>query len=92
VTVLQPFAVVDHRGHSGFDAVVIAIDHSMLADFAVVEANGLKFSDEEFDILTQRASVALQCQNVMGLLVDDLTPDYSLSPLMGRFAETLSNC
>jgi hypothetical protein len=31
---------------------VIAIDRSMLADFAVLEANGFLLGEEDFDILT----------------------------------------
>ena len=72
VRLLEPFGIVDHRGHFGFDAVAIGIDPSMLTDFAVLEANGLLLGDEELDILTQRALVAFQRENVISLLVDDL--------------------
>src|SRR5208283_1346860 len=80
MTILQPSDIVDYSGDSGLDAVVIGIDRSMLADFAVLEANGFLLGDEDIDILTQRALVAFQRQDIVSLLVDDLLRDVSLTP------------
>ncbi len=54
--------VVDHRGYSALDAVVIDIDRPVLADFAVLETNGFVLGDEDLDILTQRALVCLSAR------------------------------
>jgi peroxiredoxin len=51
---------MDHRGQWCFDAIVIDINRSMLADSAVLEANGLLLGDEDLDTLAQRALVALE--------------------------------
>jgi hypothetical protein len=37
MTVLQPFEIVDDRDDLGLNAVVIATDHPVLADFAIHE-------------------------------------------------------
>jgi hypothetical protein len=80
VTVLQPFRIVDHRGDPGFDAIVIAIDRSILADFAVLESHGFLLGDENIDIRAERALVAFQRENVIGLFVDNLLRDIALAP------------
>ena len=79
MTILQPSDIVDHRGDSGLNAVVIGIDRSMPADVAVLEANGLLLGDEDFDILPQRALVAFQREDIISLLVDDLLRDVALT-------------
>jgi hypothetical protein len=52
VVLLQPFDIVDHCGDPGLDPVVIAIDRPVLADFAVLEADGFLLGAEDLDILT----------------------------------------
>jgi hypothetical protein len=39
---------------------VIAIDHSILANFTVLEAHGFLLGDEDIDILAEGALVGLQ--------------------------------
>jgi hypothetical protein len=44
---------------------VIAIDRPVLADFAVLEADGFLLGDEDLDILAQLTLVAFQSQDVI---------------------------
>ena len=59
MALLQPFGVVDHRGDAGPDTVMVAIDRSILADFAVREAHGFLLGGEDLGILPQRTLIAL---------------------------------
>ena len=68
---LQPCNIVDHRVGSGLDAAVIAIDRFVPADRGILEFPGFLLSDENLDILAQGALIALQRENVIGLLLDD---------------------
>ena len=72
VAFLQPGDIVDHRIGSGFDAAMIAVDRLMAADRRILEALGFLLGGEQLDVLAQRALIAFERQNVIGLLVDDL--------------------
>jgi hypothetical protein len=50
-----------------------------LADFAVLKAHGFLLGDEDLDILAQRPLIALQREDVVGFLVEDLLRDVSLA-------------
>ena len=58
---------------------MIAIDRLIAADRRVLEAVGLLLGDEELDILAQRALVAFQREDVIGLLVEDFLGDVALA-------------
>ena len=70
--VLQPLYVGADRGRAGFDAAVIALDNRVgrgdLAVGVVEIAN---------DIIMQRALVALQRQDLVAPLIDDLLGDFA---------------
>src|SRR5882724_13081074 len=80
VAVLQPGDVVNDGGGSGLDAAVIAVDCLIAADLGVLEPLGLLLGHEDLDILAERALVALQGQDVIGFLVDDLLRNLALTP------------
>src|SRR5450631_2882237 len=75
----QPSDIVDHGGGSRLDAAVIAIDRLMPADCRVFETIGFLFGGEHLYILAQRALVAFQREDVIGLLVHDLRGDFPLT-------------
>ena len=67
-------------GHATrLDAAVIAIDRFVPADRRVGKTLGFLLVGEQFDILAQPALVALQRQDVVGLLVDDLARNLALA-------------
>ena len=72
MALLEPGDIVDDSDRPGLDAAVITIDRLVFADSGILEVAGLLLGREEFDILSQRALITLQGQNVVGLLVDDL--------------------
>ena len=53
----------------GLDAAVIAIDGLVAGDGGVLEILGFLLGREQFDVFPQRALIALQGQDVVGLLV-----------------------
>ncbi len=63
----------------GLDAAVVAVDGGVLADGRIFERDRLLFAGEQFDIVAQRALVALQREDVIGLLVDDRLRDFALA-------------
>ena len=71
VPFLEPCDVVDDSGGSGFDAAVIAIDSRIPADRAVVKVARFLLGHEERDVGVERALIALQGEDVAGLLVED---------------------
>ena len=70
---------MDDGGGPGFDAAVIAIDRLVPADLGVLEVPGFLLGHEKLDILTQRALIAFQREDVVGLLVDDFRSDVALA-------------
>ena len=58
---------------------MIAVDCRVLADLGVSKVPGLLLGCKDRDILVQRALVALQRQDVVSLLVDDLFHDLALA-------------
>src|SRR5262249_34087949 len=76
---LQPSYIVDRRIGSGFDAAVIAIDGLMLGNLGVAKAIGLLLGSEQLDIFTQRALIAFERENVIGLLIEDFLGDVALA-------------
>jgi hypothetical protein len=84
VAFLQPGDIVDDGGGSGLDAAVIGVNRLVTADRCVLEACGFLLGDEDLDILAQRFLIVLLCQDVVGLLVDDLLRDVALAPSSGH--------
>ena len=76
---LQPGDIVDDGDGPGLDAAVIAIDGLVPADGGVLEILGFLLGREQFDVFPQRALIALQGQDVVGLLVHDLPGDGALA-------------
>src|SRR5258708_33863246 len=72
VAVLQPGDVVNDGGGSGLDAAGVAGDCLIAADLGGLEPPGLLLGPQDPDIPAQPALVALQGQDVIGLLVEDL--------------------
>src|SRR3972149_6806751 len=75
MTFLQPSHVVERGVSSGFDAAVVAVDRLMSGDFGVLETAGLLLGGENLDVLAQRALIAFERQDVVGLLVQDFLGD-----------------
>ena len=69
---LQPIDIMEDRVRPGFDTAVVAIDRLIAADMGILEAVGLLLGGKELDILAQRALIAFEGEDVIGLLVDDL--------------------
>ena len=61
------------------DTAVVAIDGLIAADMGILEAVGLLFGGKELDILAQRALIAFEGEDVIGLLVDDLLGNVALA-------------
>src|SRR4051794_30730264 len=76
---LQPGDVVDDGGGPGLDAAVIAVDGFVPAAGGLFEAVARLLGHEEFDILAQRALVAFQGEDVIGLLIEDCPGDVTLT-------------
>ncbi len=55
---LEPGHVMDRGVGSGLDAAVVAVDGLMAADFCILEAIGLLFGGEQFDILAKSPLIA----------------------------------
>src|SRR5580692_11181812 len=70
---------MDDGGLPGFDPAVIAIDGLVAADLGILEIHGLLLVDEEFDVVFERALVALQGEDVIGFLVEDRLRDVTLA-------------
>ena len=64
---------------AGLDAAVVAVDGGVPADRRILERNRLLLASEQFDIVAQRSLVALQREDVVGLLVDDFLCDFALA-------------
>ena len=79
MVVLQLADVLENGDRPGLDAAVVAVDGPVLADFRILERDRLLLAGEQFDIVAQRALVALQRKNVIGLLVDDCLRDFALA-------------
>lgn len=79
VTPSEPCDIVDDGGGPGLDAAVMAIDGLVAADRGVLEAHGFLLGHEEIDIGAERALVALQGEEVIGLLVEDFLDDAALA-------------
>ena len=94
---LQPGDVMDDGDGSSLDASVVAIDAFVAADGGVLEIAGFLLGREEFDVIAQRALIALQGQNVVRLLVQDLLGDVwqpmasmvTIAPSMTSIANSL---
>ena len=59
MALLQPFDVMDNGGCAGLNPAVVTVNGGVLADFAVGEAAGLLPGGEQFNIIAQRALIAL---------------------------------
>ena len=79
MALLQPGDVVDDGDVAGFDPAVVAVDGPVGADRGVGETPLFLLVCEQLDVVAQRALVALQGQDVVGLLVDDLLGDGALA-------------
>jgi hypothetical protein len=80
VAFLQPFHIVNDGGDAGLNAPIVGIDRLRPADRRVGEVLRLLLDDEQFDIVAQRALIAFQAKDVVGLLLDDLLSDRALTP------------
>src|ERR1700693_6309296 len=58
---------------------MIAVDGFMSGDLGIAEAIRLLLGGEQLDILAQRALVALEGENVIGILVEDFLGDVALA-------------
>ena len=79
VAVLQPADVVENSDRPGLDAAVVAVDGRVLTDRCILECYRLLLLGEQLDIVAQRALVAFQREDVVGLLVDDCLRDFALA-------------
>src|SRR5215831_4679316 len=77
---LEPCHVVDDRVTTRLDAAMIAVDGFMAADFGVLECACLLFGDEEFHVVAERSLIALEREDVIGLLLQNLFGDGALAP------------
>lgn len=82
MVLLKPVDVVDDGDVPGLDATVIAIDRTGAAHGSVLEIAGFLLGNEEFDIIAQRALIAFEGEDVVGLLVQDLLGDGTLADPM----------
>ena len=85
VTLLQPADVVNDGDGAGLDAAVVAVDALVPADGGVLEVIGFLLVGEQLDVLAQRALIALQGEDVVGLLVQDFLGDGALADPMRRW-------
>jgi hypothetical protein len=67
----QPLYLVDRRIGSRFDAAMIGVDRLVPADRRVLETIGFLLGGGHADILAQGSLIALERDDVIGLLVDD---------------------
>ena len=63
----------------GFDPTVLAIDGLGSADLGVLEIDPLLLVDKQLDVVSERALVALQGEDVIGFLVEDRLRDVTLA-------------
>jgi hypothetical protein len=63
---------------------VIAVDRGVLTDLCIGEADGFLFGDEDLDTVAPRPLVALQGQDVVGLLAENRVGDVPLAPSSGH--------
>ena len=70
---------MENSDRPGLDAAVVAVDGRVLADRCILERDRLLLLGEQLDIVAQRALVALQREDVIGLLVDDRLRDFALA-------------
>jgi putative transposase len=75
----QPVDVVHDGQGPGFDPAVLAIDSLRAAHGGVGKATGELLIGEPFGVFAQAALVALQGEDVVGFLVDDLAGDLALA-------------
>src|ERR1700730_16156679 len=68
---LQPGHIMDCGVGSRLDATMIAIDGLMLTDLCILKAVGFLLGDENLNILAKGALVALEREDVVGLLFQD---------------------
>jgi len=79
MALLQPADIVDRRIGSHFNAAVIAVDGLVATDLSILETIGLLLGDEDLDILAQRALIAFEREDVIGLVINDLLGDVALT-------------
>ena len=76
VAFLQPVDIVERqRWFPAFDAVMIAIDRLVPADPGVLEVAWPFARRRKLDIVAQRALISFECEDIIGLLVNDLLGD-----------------
>src|SRR6202011_4122268 len=76
---LQPGHIMDCGVGSRLDATMIAIDGLMLTDLGILKAVGFLLGDENLNILAKGALVALEREDVVGLLFQDFLSDIALT-------------
>ena len=58
---------------------MVAVDRFVSADLCILEAVGLLLCREKLDVLAKSGLVALECENVVGLLGQDFRRDVALT-------------
>src|SRR5208283_5789295 len=79
VAVLQPADVAKDGDGPALDAAVVAVDGRVPADRSLLEGDGLLFAGKQRDVVAQSSLIALQGEDVVGLLVDDFLRDLALA-------------
>jgi len=77
---LQPGHIMDCGVLSRLDATMIAVDRFMPADLCIPKAVGFLLGDENLNILSKCALVALERQDLVGLHLEDCLGDVPLTP------------
>ena len=58
---------------------MVAVDHLVAADLGVLEPIGLLLDSKNLDVVTQRALIAFQGEDVVGFLLKDCPGDVALT-------------
>lgn len=89
VAFLQPGDIIRRRDDPGFDPTVALLHRLVAAHHRIGKAPRRLFREEEFDIAMEGALVALQGEDVIGTLVDDLPGDLALAFPWRRWLQSL---
>lgn len=69
---------MDRDVGSHFNAAVVAVDRLMPADLDILETVSPLLGNQHPDILAQRALIAFEREDAVGLLIDDFLGDVAL--------------
>ena len=79
MAVLQPIDIVDQGCMPCFNAAMIGVNRLVGADFRLGKVDAFLFLCKQFNVTQQAGLVALQRQDIVGPLVDDLPGDLALT-------------